>query len=577
MRQLRWASQREVDAVVIGGGHNGLVCGAYLAKNGKKTLVLERRHVIGGAAVTEEMVPGFKFSRASYLAGLLRPAIIEELELESKHGLKYLPRNPSSFTPSRSATEPYLMLGDDAALNRASIAQFSEKDAAAFDEYEEFLAKARDLIQPLLDAPPLELSEESRGLQQLRHSASTLKQVLTVGSKNREVIVPFYELFTGSATHLLNRWFDSEVLKTTLATDAVIGALLSPSQAGSSYVLLHHVMGEAAGKKGVWSYVEGGMGAISESIASSARSHGAEIEVNQTVKRIIYEKNGAKNRVTGVELESGEIVKTKTIVSCCSPYHTFMNLLPGDECDMSVGSSEVDSVLPKDFVKHIKHTDMSCGAFKINCAVSELPEFTCYPNTNVSASGEKLPGPMHMGTAHFESTMEEIEAAYREASVGVPATRPVVEMTIPTSVDKTIAPEGKHVVQLFIQFAPYDVDPKVGSWADPAFKEAFVKRVFAIVDEFAPNFSSSIIDYDALSPLDLETVFGLPKGNIFHGALTLQQLGYARPAPGFSSHRSPMEGLYMGASGTHPGGGVMGAPGRNCARVVLGDGGKKLK
>eukprot|EP01059_Diplonema_ambulator_P014533 TRINITY_DN25446_c0_g1_i1.p1 TRINITY_DN25446_c0_g1~~TRINITY_DN25446_c0_g1_i1.p1 ORF type:complete len:305 (+),score=82.91 TRINITY_DN25446_c0_g1_i1:133-915(+) len=256
-------------------------------------------------------------------------------------------------------------------------------------------------------------------------------------------------------------------------------------------------------------------------------------------------------------MADGTIIEAKCVVSGCSPHHTIMDLLEGCHADM-----------PQDYVHHIKHTEQACGAFKINCAVSELPEFLCFPNPG---RAEGIPGDMHKGTVHFETTMSEIENAYRDASAGIPATRPVVEMTIPSALDSTLCKPGTHVVQLFIQFAPYDIDPQHGTWTDPAFKEQFVRRVFSIVDEFAPNFSSSIIGYDALSPLDLERIFALPKGNIFHGALTLQQLGYARPVPGYSSHRTPIKGLYMGASGTHPGGGVMGAPGRNCSSVILND------
>jgi phytoene dehydrogenase-like protein len=557
-------ANRKRDAIVIGGGHNGLVSAAYLAKHGIDTLVLERRHCVGGAAVTEEMVPGFKFSRASYLAGLLRPAVIEELNLH-KYGFKYLPRDPSSFTPTRMDSPNggnYLILGSDEQANYNSIAQFSKHDAEAFPLYEEFLGEVREVIQPLLDGPPPNPLEGN-----WRHKLDSLKQInslIRVGYKNKSCLVPFYELFTGPASHILDRWFESEILKTTLATDAVIGALVSPTQAGSAYVLLHHVMGEAAGKKGVWAYVEGGMGSVSEAIAASARESGAEIVCNAAVSEIMYEGNGANARATGVRMSDGTVLEADTILSGTTPYHTFLELMPGMARDS--GYQGETSPVSADFQHHIRFQDQNCGAFKINCAVDSLPNFECYPSP---ADGS--PGPMHFGTIHFESRMEEVENAYREASMGVPASRPVIEMTIPSSLDNTISPPGKHVVQLFVQFAPYDIDPKIGNWADQAFKTAFVNRVFSIVDEFAPGFSNSVIGYDALSPLDLERVFGLHKGNIFHGSLSLHQLGYARPMSGYSSYRSPLKSLYMCASGTHPGGGVMGAPGRNCAKVVLAD------
>lgn len=541
------------DVLIIGGGHNGLVTAAYLAKAGLNVRVLERRHCIGGAAVTEEIIPGFKFSRASYLAGLLRPKVIEELELK-KYGFTYLPRNPSSFTPTLDGK--YLMLGRDEAKNYESISQFSLKDAEMMPHYENFLSQVREIVQPILDGPPPSLFGDSSLKQKIR----TIKQVKEIAGKlvkNRNVLVPLYELFCSPASHILDRWFESDIVKATLATDAVIGAMVSPTQATSAYVLLHHVMGESAGNQGVWSYVEGGMGSISNAIAQSALSYGAQILTSASVKKILYDSN---NTAYGVKLDDGTKLTAKIIISNTTPYHTFLELLPGYQVLQKKSND-----LPIDFAKHIRFADYSCGAFKINCAIDRLPNFTCCPNKTSE------PEPQHIGTAHFETKLEDIENAYREASLGIPASRPVVELTIPSSLDKTISPPGKHIAQLFVQFAPYDLDPKIGNWADPAFKEMFVHRVFSIVDEFAPGFSSSIIGYDALSPLDLERIFGLHKGNIFHGSLSLHQLGYTRPAPGFSSYRTPLKNLYMCGAGTHPGGGVMGAAGRNCAHIVLDD------
>lgn len=543
-------------AIVVGGGHNGLVAAAYLAKHGAKdVLVLERRHLVGGAAVTEEIIPGFKFSRGSYLAGLLRPRVIHDLDLV-KHGMKYLTRDPSSFTPSLlngPNKGKYLLLGSNADDNWKSIAQFSERDADEYPKYEEFLHKVREFVQPLLDSSPALPFEANSTWKDRIRSADLMLQMFKIGRKNKELLVPFYELFTGPASHILDRWFESDMLKTTLATDAVIGANTSPMHNGSAYVLLHHVMGEAAGKPGVWAYVEGGMGAVSDAIARSAQAHGAKIVCNANVAKILYKSDGNSNRVTGVQLEDGTKVEADTVLSGATPYHTFLELLPGE------------GPLPREFVRHVKAADYSCHCFKINLATSALPNFECFPTV------QGKPGPQHRGTCHFENSMQELENAFRESSMGVPASRPVIELTVPSAIDTTISPAGKHVVQLFVQYTPYEVDPKVGHWADPAFKQQIVDRCLKIVEEFCPGFSSSILGFDALSPLDLERVFGMHKGSIHHGGLALHQIGPARPAPSWSNYRSPLPGLYLVGAGAHPGGGVMGAAGRNGAMVALSD------
>ena len=562
---------RALDAVIVGGGHNALTTAAYLSRAGLDVAVLERRDVLGGAAVTEELVPGFKFSRASYLAGLFRPRVIDELGLDA-HGFEYLPRRVSSFTPTLvdgPHAGKHLMMGDDDAMTRASVAQWSTADADALPEYEAFLDSVRDAMQPLLDGPPPANPLAARNglsggptLRERLRSATQLASLAGCGYRHRARLTEMYELVTGPAAQLLDRWFDGEVLKTTLATDAVIGAMVSPRQAGSAYVLLHHVMGEAAGRKGVWAYVRGGMGAISDSIAAAARGFGASLHTDAAVRRIVTSGGGGGGgaRAEGVELVDGSGVAARRVVSGCTPYHTYMELLPGFAC--SQGS---DATLPRDFATHVRFGEHGCGAFKINLAVSSLPDFFCARNDGSGAAG-----PQHLGTVHFEESMDEIENAYREAAAGVPASRPLVEMTIPSAVDETLAPPGQHVVQLFVQYAPYDVCPKVGSWADPAFKARFVRRVLDIVDAHCDGFSDSVIGVDALSPLDLERVFGLHKGNIFHGAMALHQLGHARQPAGYD-YRSPVRGLFLCSAGTHPGGGVMGAAGRNCAEVVLND------
>ena len=555
-------NEKKRDVLIIGGGHNGLVAGNYLARKGLSVTVLERRHLVGGAAVTEEIIDGYKCSRASYLAGLLRPQIIQDLELE-KYGFKYLPRDPSSFTPTLTK-DRYLILGASEEMNWKSIAQFSEQDADAFIEYENFLGKIREILEPLLDGPPPDVSQGSWRTR--LDSLQMMNHLCKVGYKNREILIPFYELLTAPASHILNRWFESDILKCTLATDAIIGAMCSPSTPGSAYVLLHHVMGEAAGRKGVWAYIEGGMGKVTQTIAESGIDHGMEIMCDSKVNQILLEGSTSSatglntKKAIGVELTDGRKLYADNILSNTTPDRTFMELIPSQE-------------LPQEFRKHIEMVDYSSAVMKINVALNKLPNFSCYQTEIDSKTNQEIAGPQHRGTIHFETTMRELEKAYEDASVfRRPSDRPVIEMTIPTSLDNTLAPKGKHVCTLFVQYAPYDLDPNIGSWKDPHFKKKYVEEtVFKIIDEKAPGFSQSVIAYDALSPYDLEQIFGLHRGNIFHGALGLHQLAYTRPAPNYAQHRSPISNLYMCGSGTHPGGGVMGAPGRNCANILLND------
>jgi len=547
-------------------------------------LVLERRDQIGGAAITEEIFEGFHFSRASYLAGLLRPKVLEELELKEKYGLEFIVRNPSSFTPTKLDDPLYggkhLMFwnGEHSAKTYQSIAQFSERDAEAIDRYEEYLGEIRDVFQPILDnscpefgdidfssllsmATSLTLSKKSK----LRNNPlfDILKEL-----KSDKTIVNMVELLSSPASKILDQYFESEILKTTLATDAVIGSTLSPRDTGSAYVLLHHVMGESEGLKGVWSYAKGGMGAISKALAACAVDHGAEIVCNADVQRIVHSLHRGQPRVHGVELADGSVVTADYVLSNANPYHTFTELMDSE-----------DNPLGDSFVKSVELTDYQCGAFKINMVVDKLPNFECLPN-EIGPDGVALIGPQHRGTIHFESRMEELEFASFESKQGIPARRPIVEMTIPSSLDDSIITnqelkaKGYHVVQLFVQHAPYDLNAEkcgASSWdaEDGAFKKRFVDSVLGIIDEFAPSFSSSVVHCDALSPRDLERIFGLYKGNIFHGAISLDQIGWNRPVKEMmGNYHTPLKGLLMCGSGAHPGGGVMGAPGRNCANVI---------
>ncbi|KAJ6367082.1 hypothetical protein OIU77_003459 [Salix suchowensis] len=535
--------EKKWDVLVIGAGHNGLTAAAYLAGSGLSVAVLERRHVIGGAAVTEELIPGFKFSRCSYLQSLLRPSLIRELEL-GRHGLKLLKRNPSSFTPCLDGS--YLLLGPDRELNHSEISKFSVNDANAYHRYEKQLENFCKLMDPLLDSPPPETTQNGASFNdrlkdKFRKSvfwASFMRQALSLGQRD---LVDFMDLLLSPASKVLNKWFESDVLKATLATDAVIGSTASVHTPGSGYVLLHHVMGETDGDRGIWSYVEGGMGSVSSAIANAARESGAHIVTNAEVSQLMIKDSGTVN---GVLLADGTEVISPIVLSNATPYKTFMELVP-------------NNTLPDDFTRALKYSDYSSATTKINLAVDKLPQFQCCKLNHPDA------GPQHVGTIHIGSeSMEEIDSACQDAVNGVPSRRPVIEMTIPSVLDKTISPPGKHVINLFIQYTPYK--PSDGSWGDTAYRESFAQKCFSLIEEYAPGFSSSIIGYDMLTPPDLEREFGLTGGNIFHGAMGLDSLFLMRPVKGWSSYRTPLQGLYLCGSGTHPGGGVMGAPGTQC-------------
>lgn len=544
------AKEKKWDALIIGGGHNGLTAAAYLARSGLSVAVLERRHIIGGAAVTEELIPGFKFSRCSYLQSLLRPCVIKELELK-RHGLKLLKRSPSSFTPLLDGR--YLLLGSDKELNYSEISKFSKSDADAYSRYESQLDKFCEFMDPLLDSSTPETLQGSSHLNtRMRHKlqnsafwANCLRRALHLGQKD---LVDLMDLLLAPASKVLNNWFEADVLKVTLATDAVIGSTASVHTPGSGYVLLHHVMGESDGDRGIWSYVEGGMGSVSSAIAAAAKEAGATILTNAEVSKLMIEDTG---RVHGVLLADGTILHSSVVLSNATPFKTFMDLVP-------------DDVLPHDFHKAIKCSDYRSATTKINLAVDRLPQFQCCNLSHPDA------GPQHGGTIHIgPESIEEMHSAAQDAENGLPSQRPIIEMTIPTVFDKTISPSGKHVIGLFIQYTPYK--PSDGSWENPVYRESFAQRCFSMIDEYAPGFSSSIIGYDMLTPPDLEREIGLTGGNIFHGSMGLDSLFLMRPVKGWSNYRTPIEGLYLCGSGTHPGGGVMGAPGRNAAHVVIED------
>ncbi len=522
------------DLIVIGGGHNGLVTAAYLARAGVKVLVLERREVLGGACVTEEVWPGYKVSTAAYVNSLLRPEIIRDLELK-RHGFQMLPRNPSSFTPFPDGRS--LLLGPDKALTHREVSKFSAKDADALPKYEAMLERVADFLEPtLVQTPPNPWSLRPGNLVQL---AKLGLAFLKLGHDGQKAV----EILTGAATPILDRWFESEQLKVTLATDAIIGAMASPSMPGTAYVLFHHVMGECDGARGVWGYVRGGMGGISNAIAAAAREKGAEIRTSAEVAKILV-KDGA---VRGVALADGTEILAPKVASGVDANVTFLKL-------MSAGD------LPADFVQAVRHIDYASASCKINIALSELPDFTALPGT--------APGPQHRGTIHISPTMEYIERAYDDAKYGYPSKQPIVEATIPSVLDDTLAPPGKYVMSMFTQYFPYKLAPGLSLEEE---KGKYADRCFEMMERFAPNFRRAVIHRQVLSPVDLERRFGLTGGNIMQGVMSLSSLSFMRPVPGYADYRTPVRGLYLCGAATHPGGGVMGACGYNAAREIRKD------
>lgn len=521
------------DAIVVGAGHNGLVAAGYLARAGWRVLVLERRPIVGGAAVTEEVFPGFRVSTLAYVLSLFRPYILRELDLK-RFGFRVLARNPSSFTPLPDGN--YLLLGPDPGFNAREIAKFSSKDARRFAEYEADLDALARLLEPWLDRAPPRLPRPALG--DMGFLLKWARQVL--GQRHR--LYDLVRLLTGDANTWLDRWFESEVLKTTLATDAVIGAWATPDMPGTAYVLFHHVMGEAGGARGVWGYVQGGMGSLTQALAAAARHFGATIRTDAEVTRILVRGDA----VYGVALEDGTEFHARVVLSNATPAITFLKLVGREH-------------LPEAFVHEVEAIPYPAGVAKVHLALKGLPNFRALPGTE--------PGPQHRGTIHISPDRAYIVRAFAAALEGNIPEQPMLECTLPSAVDPTVAPEGKHLMQIFVQYVPYR--PKEGPWH--TMRETLVRRVLSTLAEYISNLEDIVEAVHVVTPEDLETTYALTGGNIFHGAMTPDHLFFMRPVPGYADYRTPLRGLYLCGAGAHPGGGVLGAPGANAARAVLKD------
>src|SRR5713101_2684295 len=520
------------DVIVIGGGHNGLVNAAYLARAGKKVLVCERRHVVGGAAVTEEVFPGFKFSVASYVVSLLRPEIIRELDLP-KHGMEILPLD-GTFTPMPNGD--YLWRVNDHAKTRREIARHSRIDAEAYDEYGKAMIDMAHFVKPIMNmTPPDPTSLNPKGLKDLLFLGKRF-QKLSADDKYNQV-----QLMTMSAVDFLDQWFETDVLKATMSASGIIGTFLGVRSPGTAYVLLHHYMGEIDGAFRSWGLSRGGTGAISNAIADAAREAGAEIRTESPIAKIIVKTGKAK----GVVLQNGDEIYADIVSSSVDPRHTFVDFIEPRN-------------LPAAFLEEVHRYKFRGSSGKVNLALDALPEFKCMPG----------PGNHLRGAISISPSVEHMEKAYDDAKYGNFSRRPYIDCVIPSLTDPSVAPPGKHVMSCFVQYAPYKLRPGL-NWDGQ--KEAFGNNVIDTLAEHAPNIKNIILHKQVVTPLDLEREFGLTEGNIFQGELSREQLFFLRPVPGWAQFRTPIKNLYICGSAAHPGGGIMGAPGRLAALEILKD------
>ena len=527
-------SDKTYDVAILGAGHNGLTTAAYLARAGLSVVMLEKSTQAGGAAVTEEFAPGFRNSVAAYTVSLLNPKVIADLEL-TRHGLKIVERPAANFWPVDGTRG--LLMGYGAQARSQAIAEFSQKDAARLASYDAALERAANVLRDLITRTP---PNAGGGLLELLKGGAAGRRLLRLPLDDQRLLL---ELFTASAADFLERWFENETVKGAFAFDGIVGAYAAPSTPGTAYVLLHHCFGEVNGKRGVWGHALGGMGAISDAIASSARAAGAVIRTGIEVDKVLIRAG----RAAGLVLASGEEVSARAVAVNVPPKLLFRDLIPAD-------------TVPPDVSARFTAIKSGSGTFRMNVALSELPDFICRPGTEFSRH--------HGAGIIIGPTLGYLERAYLDARQSGWSAQPIVEMLIPSTIDPSLAPAGSQVASLFVQHVAPHL-PSGRSWSNPSEKETFADLVIATVNRYAPNFKASVMHRQVLSPLDLEQRFGLVDGDIFHGQLGLGQLFSARPVLGYADYRLPIGGLYLCGSGAHPGGGVTGVPGMNAAREII--------
>jgi phytoene dehydrogenase-like protein len=522
----------ERDVVIIGGGHNGLACAAYLAKAGLDVLVLEKRGVVGGAAVTEEPWPGYRVSSASYVVSLMPPQVVRELDLK-RHGYEVSIVTPDYFVPFPDGTS--LTLWGDVERDAAAIGRFSERDAAAYVAFDRYFDRVARLLKDLLFVVPPNMN-----LRDLPRWAATAGRFRKWSGRDLHETV---RLFTMSAADFLDEWFEDERVKGALATQAIIGAWCGPLTPGSAYVLMHHWIGEVDGHAGAWGWAKGGMGGLSAAMARAAEAAGAEVRTDAEVDRVAINASG---RAVGVALADGSLVRAQRVASCAHPVTTYLSLV-GEER------------LPGDVVRDVRRYRTRSGSVKLNVALSELPAFPAWDQE----------GDLHKGLVAVSPSIEYLERAWDDAKYGRMSEHPYVEVVFPTAHEpEGLAPKGKHLMLAFSQYGPYELAE--GSW-DEGGRDDYAARVLKALGEFAPSLEPAVEHLEVLTPRDIEERFGLIGGNIMQGELTPDQLFSFRPIPGHGDYRTPVAGMYLCGSGTHPGGGVMGVPGRNAASVILRD------